>query len=236
MASTTQQQVVEALRAALKENERLKADRAHLREREQEPIAIVAMACRYPGGVRSPQDLWRLATDEVDAVGPFPADRGWDLAGLYDADPDRPHTSYTREGGFLYGAAQFDAEFFGVSPREAHSIDPQQRLLLETAWEAFENAGIDPATLRGSRTGVFVGTMYGDYMSRLSPAPEEYEGFLSVGSAAAWPPAGCRTPSGWRVRPSPWTRRAPPRSWRSTWPVPRCGAASPRWRWSAVPR
>ncbi|WTA96856.1 SDR family NAD(P)-dependent oxidoreductase [Streptomyces avidinii] len=185
MASTTQQQVVEALRAALKENERLKADRAHLREREQEPIAIVAMACRYPGGVRSPQDLWRLATDEVDAVGPFPADRGWDLAGLYDADPDRPHTSYTREGGFLYGAAQFDAEFFGVSPREAHSIDPQQRLLLETAWEAFENAGIDPATLRGSRTGVFVGTMYGDYMSRLSPAPEEYEGFLSVGSAGS---------------------------------------------------
>nr|WP_079406386.1 type I polyketide synthase [Streptomyces sp. 3211] len=185
MASTTQQQVVEALRAALKENERLKADRAHLREREQEPIAIVAMACRYPGGVRSPQDLWRLATDEVDAVGPFPADRGWDLAGLYDADPDRPHTSYTREGGFLYGAAQFDAEFFGVSPREAHSIDPQQRLLLETAWEAFENAGIDPATLRGSRTGVFVGTMYGDYMSRLSPAPEEYEGFLSIGSAGS---------------------------------------------------
>ncbi|MFJ2027974.1 beta-ketoacyl synthase N-terminal-like domain-containing protein, partial [Streptomyces sp. NPDC087897] len=166
----------------------LRQAREKLREAEaasREPIAIVGMGCRLPGGVATPEDLWRLVDSGTDAVGPFPDDRGWDVAGLYDPDPDAPGKAYVREGGFLHDAAGFDAEFFGISPREALSLNPQQRHLLEVSWETIERAGIDPASLQGSRTGVFAGVMYHDYAPPLRETPPEVEGLLSIGNSGS---------------------------------------------------
>ncbi|MBT2230342.1 SDR family NAD(P)-dependent oxidoreductase [Nonomuraea sp. NEAU-A123] len=155
-------------------------------DRRHEPIAIVGMACRFPGGVAGPEDLWELVASGVDAIGDLPTDRGWD-ENLYDPDPEALGRSYTRQGGFLPDAGDFDAPFFGMSPRGALATDPQHRLFLQTSWEAFERAGIDPPTLRGTQTGVYAGNMYNDYSLRYTggAVPESVEGVLMVSSASS---------------------------------------------------
>jgi len=165
----------------------LHESKQRLRELEAatpEPIAIVAMSCRFPGGADSPEQLWRLLVDETDVLAPFPTDRGWDLGTMYNEDADAPGSTYITKGYSLRGAADFDPAFFGVSPREATSMDPQQRLLLETSWEAFERAGIDPVTLRGDRVGVFAGTNGQDY-SALVPFAKDSETYLGTSNGAS---------------------------------------------------
>ncbi|MEY9840327.1 type I polyketide synthase [Streptacidiphilus sp. EB103A] len=185
--------LVAALRESLKEAERLRKRNGELLAAASEPIAIIGMSCRYPGGIASPEDLWQALTgsEETDVVSAFPTDRGWDLDHLFDDDPDRHGRTYVRRGGFLDRAADFDAGFFGISPREAIAMDPQHRLLLEVSWEALERARIDPGALRGSRTGVFTGLMTGTYglSQRVAPGGsgehEWYLGISSTGSVAS---------------------------------------------------
>ncbi|MCQ6253261.1 type I polyketide synthase, partial [Streptomyces malaysiensis] len=161
---------------------------AHRRIQElqtPEPIAIVAMNCRYAGDIRSPEDLWEAVAEGRDGMADFPSDRGWDLPNLFDPDPDREGRTYARQGGFLQEADQFDPVFFGISPREALTMDPQQRLLLEVVWETFERAGIDPGTLRGTDTGIFMGATDFDYARDLTELPEGLEGQMSIGASGA---------------------------------------------------
>ncbi|MFJ9822595.1 SDR family NAD(P)-dependent oxidoreductase, partial [Streptomyces sp. NPDC101151] len=184
MSNTSPEKILDALRVSLKETERLRKENRQLAAAAREPIAIVGMGCRFPGGARTPEQLWDLLVDGTDAVSAFPEDRGWD-EDIYHPDPEQQGKSYVREGAFLDGVADFDPAFFGISPREALAMDPQHRLLLETSWEAFERAGIDPSALKGSRTGVFAGTNGHDYGALLRHTPEGLEGYLGTGRSGA---------------------------------------------------
>ncbi len=180
--SANQNELVEALRKSLKEAERLRQQNRRLLAQASEPIAIVGMSCRYAGGATSPEELWKLVAEGRDGIVGLPTDRGWDVENLYDPDPEQSGKVYASGGGFIDRVGDFDAEFFGISPREALAIDPIQRLLLEASWEALEDAGLDPASLRGSDTGVFAGAVMSDYGSSDLP---ELEGFRLAGTASS---------------------------------------------------
>ncbi|WP_393071861.1 type I polyketide synthase [Streptomyces sp. LN704] len=176
---------VEYLKRVTAELRQTRRQLHEVEEKQREPIAIVSMSCRFPGAVATPEDLWRLVDEDGDAIGPLPADRGWDIEDRFDPDPDKPGTFSTREGGFLGDAAAFDAGFFGMSPREALATDPQQRLLLQASWELLERAGIPPATLRSSATGVFVGAATSGYGQGPVEVPEDVHGLMLAGNATS---------------------------------------------------
>jgi acyl transferase domain-containing protein len=182
---TNEQTLVDYLRWVTTELGETKDRLREVDEQQHESIAIVGMSCRFPGGVASPEQLWQLLLDEVDAISPFPEDRGWNIAEVFHPEPGRPGKSYVREGGFVDGVGDFDAGFFGMGPREAVATDPQQRLLLETAWEALERAGIVPGTLRGTGTGVFLGSNGQDHVIGLSDAPAEFSQHSVTGATAS---------------------------------------------------
>ena len=201
---------LQTLRARLEEVERSRS----------EPIAIVGMGCRLPGGITDPESYWELLLNGVDAVGPVPPDR-WDVDAFYDPDPDAPGKMITRRGGFIADVDLFDPHLFGISPREAASMDPQQRLLLEVAWEALENAGQPPDRLAGSLTGVFVGISTNDY-GRLFADLVEYrriDAYTGIGNASASPQAALSYALRFKGRAWPSTRLALPRWSPSTWPA-----------------
>ncbi|MCK9921223.1 polyketide synthase docking domain-containing protein, partial [Frankia sp. AgPm24] len=182
---SNEEKLREYLRRATTDVRQVRRRLAELEERDREPIAIIGMGCRFPGGVESPQDLWELLDAGRDATGEFPTDRGWELDDLYDPEPGRPDRSYVRRGGFLHDAGAFDPAFFGIGPREATAMDPQHRLLLETVWESIEAAGIEPRTLRGSRTGTFVGLAAGRYAPERDRVPLELDGHIMTGNATS---------------------------------------------------
>ena len=177
--SESPEKYVEALRSSLKENERLRKQNEQLVAGAAEPIAVVGIGCRYPGGVSSAEDLWELVASGRDVIGPFPTDRGWDLERLASGQ------SLASEGGFVDDVAGFDPGFFGISAREAVAMDPQQRILLEVTWEALERAGIDPTSLRGGATGVFVGTAGQNYGEVIRDSGEDVEVYSTTGHAAS---------------------------------------------------
>ncbi|MET9708517.1 type I polyketide synthase, partial [Streptomyces griseus] len=175
----------EYLKKAIADTRQAQHELQEVQGAASEPIAVIGMACRFPGGVTDPEGLWRLVADGRDGMTDFPVNRGWDNEGIYDPDPEAVGTTYVRTGGFLHDADAFDPEFFGISPREATAMDPQHRLLLETAWETLEDAGIAPQSLHGSKTGVYTGVMYHDYSSRVSEVPAALEGLIGPGNAGS---------------------------------------------------